>query len=154
MFDLADFLRLKPKHPPAPPPAARPVVKLLLITGDEDLYTSVRDAAGHCGIEVHRASTVDRALSVLEGFQPGLVIYDWLPEAGDWEAAVDLLAAQPEHPCILLASGIGDKYLWEELVRHGGFDIMPRSATADQLVGCLRFASFSLRLTRPLKDHR
>ena len=56
---------------------------------------------------------------------------------------MDRLSALPDHPCLLLASPVDDEYLCAEVVRHGGFDVMPRSASQDRIIGNVRFASFS-----------
>jgi len=91
------------------------------------------------------ARSVEQSLRMLDKFEAQVVIYDWDPGGGDWRVAVDGLTARRDHPCVLLASRVVDEYLWTELVKHGGFDVIPRSADAEQLIRSIGFACFSLR---------
>jgi hypothetical protein len=45
-------------------------------------------------------------------------------------------------PCILLASRVYDQYLLNEVVRCGGFDVLPKSGSREQFARTLRFAWF------------
>ena len=74
-----------------------------------------------------------------------LVIYDWGPDGGDWQAAVDRFAARGDSPCVLLASKVIDDYLLTELVRRVGFGAISRSATEEQFVRCIRSAHFAVQ---------
>ncbi len=123
-------------------------LKLLLVTRDDDLYFSVHSAASGCGWEMRLARSVEQSLPVLDEFGASLVIYDWAPGDDDWRFAVDRLTARPDHPCVLLASRVVDEYLWAELVKHGGFDVIPRSADTEQLIRSIRFAHRSPDIIR------
>ena len=81
-------------------------------------------------------------MQVLDQFRPSVAIYDWPAAEDDWRIDVDRLTAGPEHPCVLLASRVDDEYLRAELVRHGGFDVIPRSADANRLIRNIEFAYF------------
>jgi hypothetical protein len=65
---------------------------------------------------------------------------------------MDRLSSLPDHPCLLLASPVDDEYLCAEVVRHGGFDVMPRSASQDRIIGNIRFASFSRNNSLPTEE--
>ena len=67
-------------------------------------------------------------------FPATVAIYDSPAGAEDWRPAMDRLSALPDHRCLLLASPVNDEYLCAELVRHGGFDVLPRSASRDQII--------------------
>ena len=119
------------------------IVRLLVITQDERFSNSMQGAATACGWEVRHTGTVESGLDLLRKFRASVAIYDWPAEEEDWRPALDRLSALPDHPCLLLASPVNDEYLCAELVRHGGFDVMPRSASRDRIIGNVRFASFS-----------
>lgn len=121
------------------------VIRLLVVTHDDNLYLSVHGAATGFGWETRMVRTVDRGLQVLDGFPASVAIYDWTGTEEDWRFEVDRLTAQPDHPCVLLASPVDDEYLRAELVRHGGFDVIPRSADADRLIRNIQFAYFFRR---------
>ena len=103
------------------------------------MYLSVHNAAKRSGWELKRARSVEQSLHTLDTFPARLVIYDWTPEDDDWRSAIDRLSTRPEHPCILLASRVIDEYLWAELVTHGGFDVIHRSADPEQVIRAVRF---------------
>jgi ActR/RegA family two-component response regulator len=119
------------------------VLRLLVITRDDHFSTSVQDAATASGWEMQHAGTVERGLEVLRAFPASVAIYDWPASDEDWRVAMDRLSSVPDHPCLLLASPVNDEYLCAEVVRHGGFDVIPRSASQDRIIGNIRFASFS-----------
>jgi hypothetical protein len=118
-------------------------VRLLVITRDDRFSRSVHGAAAACGWEIQHTGTVESGLDVLRRFPASVAIYDWPASEEDWRPALDRLSAVPDHPCLLLASPVDDEYLCAEVVRHGGFDVMPRSASQDRIIGNIRFASFS-----------
>jgi RND family efflux transporter MFP subunit len=116
-------------------------VRVLVITRDDRFSTSVHDAAAACGWEIQHTGTVEHGLDVLREFPASVAIFDWPAPEEDWRPAMDRLSALPDHPCLLLASPVGDQYLCAEVVRHGGFDVMPRSASQDRIIGNIRFAA-------------
>jgi hypothetical protein len=145
MFDFADLLQLKTGMRRILRRGKDGPLRLILVSADEELGLSVRNAASFCRLEMFRTRTVGETLQLLVGMVPCLVIYDRVLEEEDWRVAVDLLTADPSHPCVLLASRAADSYLWEELLRHGGFDVVPRSASVECLTEHIKFARFSLR---------
>jgi DNA-binding response OmpR family regulator len=148
MFDFAGRLRLPSRTNRASESTPEVSIKLVLITPDDDLYLSVQKAAKHCGWELLRARSVEQSLQTLNRFPARLVIYDWTPEDEDWRSAIDRLSARPDRPCILLASRVIDEYLWAELVTHGGFDVIHRSADPEQLIRAVQFAHRSTDIAR------
>jgi hypothetical protein len=119
------------------------LVRLLVITRDDRFSTSIQRAAAACGWEIQRTFTLESGLDALQEFPASVAIYDWPASEEDWRPAMDRLSSLPDHPCLLLASPVDDEYLCAEVVRHGGFDVMPRSASQDRIIGNIRFASFS-----------
>lgn len=118
------------------------LIRLLVITQDDNFSLYIHQVAMGRGWETRLARTVDRGLQVLDEFRATVAIYDWPEMEQDWRFDVDRLAARPDHPCVLLASRVADEYLSAELVRHGGFDVIPRSAGADRFVRNIQSAGF------------
>lgn len=123
-------------------------MRLLVVTQDDNYFLSIHRTATDCGWETRLARTVERGLQVLVEFRASVAIYDWPATEQDWRGDVDRLTAIPDHPCVLLASRVDDEYLGAELVRHGGFDVIPRSADADRLVRNIQFADFFRKNSR------
>lgn len=64
--------------------------------------------------------------------------HDW-PEIG-WRAAVQCLASLPHRPCVILTSRVSDDYLWEELIRHGGHDLLAKPMRTHEAARTVRLA--------------
>jgi hypothetical protein len=116
--------------------------KLMVVTRDDDFFVVVHGAATGCGWEVRRAGTVELGVLDMEGFRASVAIYDWPASEEDWKNAVDRLASLPDRPCVLLASPVDDQYLDAEVARHGGFDVIPRSASPERIISAIEFAAF------------
>ena len=65
----------------------------------------------------------------------------------DWRAGIKRIASAQCHPCVLLASRVADENMRQEVIRHHGYDVLPRSADRDQVVQAIQFAWFWI--TRP-----
>jgi len=55
-----------------------------------------------------------------------------LPET-NWREAVRSLAALPHRPVVILLSKVADEYLWNEVFRIGGFDILARPLRTEEV---------------------
>ncbi len=71
-----------------------------------------------------------------------LVIYDGDSDDGNWKDALGRIRSGEGAPCVLLASRVRDQYLWNEVVRCGGFDVLTKNAGRERLTRTLRFAWF------------
>jgi DNA-binding response OmpR family regulator len=141
MFDFAG--RLRGNRALEGASASRAAVSLLVLTRDVTLCDSASEAAARCHWDLRLAETIDAGLQILCGFPARVIIYDWNSETDDWSSAVDRLTGLPHSPRILLASRVVDEYLWTELLNHGGFDVISRSAAPDELIQSVRFADRS-----------
>jgi hypothetical protein len=146
MFDFFNRRwRSTPRHPVRQVPGDsedQNLIRLLVVTRDDNFFLSVHEVATGCGWEARMVRTVERGLQILDEFRASVAIYDRAATEDNWRLDVERLTAGPDHPCVLLASPVDDEYLRAELVRHGGFDVIPRSADADRLVRNIQFAYF------------
>lgn len=124
------------------------LIRLLVITEDDNFFLFIHQVATGRGWEARMTRTIEQGLSVLDGFPASVAIYDWPVTERDWRCDVDRLTARRDRPCVLLASRVDDEYLSAELVRHGGFDVIPRSADAERLIRSVQFAGFFRRNSR------
>ena len=58
----------------------------------------------------------------------------------EWQKGVPRLVSASSTSCLILLSDVSDPYLWDELVRHGGFDVLTRPFQREQLLAMLDFA--------------
>jgi DNA-binding NtrC family response regulator len=57
-----------------------------------------------------------------------------------WGAALQKLAACSPRTCILLVTKVADFYLWDEIVRRGGYDLVSKPLQPGELVRAVKLA--------------
>lgn len=117
---------------------------LLVITRDSDFYAGINEIVSVWKWTVCQQSEIllrpDYGPPIARRYS--IVIYDGDSTNGNWKEAFVNLKATEGEPCILLASRVFDPYLWNEVIRRGGFDVIVKSAGPEQLMRTLRFAWF------------
>ena len=124
-------------------PASRssmgPLAIIGLVTSDEDR----RLLAGICnrnGWYLLYADTCEEARAALDKLKAPVILCDRdLPGKG-WRETVEGLASSPHRACIILVSGVLDAYLWDEVVRTGGYDVLYKPLREDDVVRSVRLA--------------
>lgn len=120
------------------PPSPIPIV--VLIVDDQDRRV-VSNTSRHQTWEAYFAESCEHVSSMASRMAAPIILLDrdWL--GTEWRAAVQSFAALPHHPCIVLVSGVRDAYLWQELVRRGGYDILPKPIQADDVSRVVKLAT-------------
>jgi DNA-binding NtrC family response regulator len=57
-----------------------------------------------------------------------------------WQQTMQDLIAARRGACVILLSNVADQYLWDEVVRLGGFDVLTRPFQREQVTSLLMFA--------------
>jgi FixJ family two-component response regulator len=57
-----------------------------------------------------------------------------------WQTAIGDLIKLRRTRCVVLLSNVSDQYLWDEMVQHGGFDILTRPFRKEHVLSTLQFA--------------
>ena len=84
--------------------------------------------------------TCEDARTALDKLKAPVVLCDRdLPGRG-WRQTVEDLASSPQRACIILVSGVVDTYLWNEVVRAGGYDVLSKPLREDDVVRAVRLA--------------
>ena len=155
---VADFLRRRKVGSPcqwSPPVATEPLGRLAvvaLISGDADR----RELAGICrrkGWDLLFASTLDEARTLLDKVRAPVILCDRdLPSDG-WRSAVEGLASSSHRACVILVSAVVDTYLWNEVVRTGGFDVLSKPFREQDVARAVRLAwSYWSNAAKPSDD--
>jgi len=155
---VADYLRRKRAGPHwqwSLPADSKPLGRLeviALISGDADR----RELMGICnrmGWNLLFVGTLEEARTVLEKVRAPVVLCDRdLPGSG-WRSTVEGLASSPHRACIILVSAVADSYLWNEVVRTGGFDVLSKPFREDDVARAVRLAwSYWNRAAKPCGD--
>jgi DNA-binding NtrC family response regulator len=118
-------------------PARVPVVALVVNEQDRQVLASVSDQEP---FDVHFAESYEVARAVANQLTAPIVLLDRDWPGAEWRTAVERLAAAPHCACVILMSGVSDDYLLQELIRWGGYDILPKPLRADKAARVVKLA--------------
>ena len=142
---VVDFVRRKNGRATWPSPSSTgrsssgPVAVIGLLASHEDRKL-LAGVCGRNGWNLLFADTCEEARIALHKLKSPVVLCDRdLPGRG-WRWTVEGLAASPHRACIILVSGVVDTYLWNEVVRTGGFDVLSKPLREDEVVCAVRLA--------------
>jgi CheY-like chemotaxis protein len=142
---VAEFLRRKNGSTAWPTSSATgsssmtPLAIIGLVTRDEDRQL-LAGICGRNGWHLLFADTCEEARAALDELKAPVVLCDRdLPGKG-WRETVEGLASSPHRTCIILVSGVVDTYLWHEVVRTGGYDVLSKPLREDEVVRAVRLA--------------
>lgn len=155
---VADFLRRKKVGSTwqwSLPGEAGPLVRLAvvaLISGDGDR----RELAGVCsrkGWDLLFASTLEEARTLRDKVKAPVILCDRDLLSNGWRSAVEGLASSPHRACVILVSAVVDTYLWNEVVRTGGFDVLSKPFREEDVARAVRLAwSYWNNAAKPSDD--
>ena len=91
-------------------------------------------------VDIHFAESHVDAWEAMNRLNSPVILYD-----RDWPNAeggttVQALASSPHRSCVILASRVADDYLWQELIRCGGYDLLAKPFRADDVARALKLA--------------
>ena len=104
------------------------------------------------GWSLATADTVALGLSADLNSGPVIVMLDRDLASPDWRPVVRQFASHPNCACVILASRVIDDYLWEEVIIHGGYDVLVKPFQERELIHTLEFA-WSVTKSRPSVRH-
>jgi|SRR5579872_7375434 len=120
MFDLRRLVHWKR---PEPQPAGEPVKLVAITQNPEDALALSRIASGY-GWKISIVGSSNEAVASLNAPVTPLVICDRDLSGESWREVLKKLAAQTEPVCVLVASRVLDDYLWNDVIRHHGYDVV------------------------------
>jgi CheY-like chemotaxis protein len=109
-------------------------------TGRSTANTGIPSISGKDGWEVHFAESHEQALDFARRLSAPVILVDRDWPGMEWRTAVESLAALPHHACVILVSGVADGYLWQEVVRRDGYDILAKPLLADNVLRAISLA--------------
>lgn len=118
-------------------PSRVPVVALIVNEQDRHVLTSMADQES---LEVHFAESCEEASDFANRFAAPIILLDRDWPGSEWRAAVERLAASPKGTCVILVSGVTDAYLWQELIRRGGYDVLAKPLRAPNIARVIKLA--------------
>jgi len=113
------------------------IVALVVSNHDREVLTGI---STHEPVDIHFAESQAEAWEAMNRLNPPVILYDrdW-PDA-EWRSTVQALASSTHGSCVILASRVADDYLWQELIRCGGHDLIAKPFRADDVARSLKLA--------------
>ena len=91
-------------------------------------------------VDIHFAESHVDAWEAMNRLNSPVILYDRDWPNAEWRATVQALASSPHRSCVILASRVADDYLWQELIRCGGYDLLAKPFRADDVARALKLA--------------
>jgi DNA-binding NtrC family response regulator len=91
-------------------------------------------------VHIHFAESHVDAWEAMNRLNSPVILYDRDWPNAEWRTTVQALASSPQRSCVILASWVADDYLWQELVRSGGYDLLAKPFRADDVARSLKLA--------------
>ncbi|MCX6618880.1 MAG: hypothetical protein NTZ98_22630 [Acidobacteria bacterium] len=126
-------------------------VETLAILAPGPVSGRLEEALRALGAQLRFTASLGEAERTLRERPASVILLDRCAAEEDWRDAVSRLAHYPYWSCVILLSPVTDAYLWEEVVRHGGYDVAAASASAEELERMIRRAWRYWRSKRELK---
>jgi len=114
------------------------IVALVVSDHDRQVLTFVSNREP---VDIHFAESHVDAREAMHRLNAPVILYDrdWPDE--DWRTTVRTLASSPHRSCVILASRVADDYLWQELIRCGGYELLAKPFRPDDVTRALKLAS-------------
>jgi len=113
------------------------IVALLLNHEDRQALTSIADQES---LQVHFAESRVEAWDAMTRLDSPVILYDRDWPGAEWRSTVQTFASSPQRSCVILASCVADDYLWQELIRYGGYDLLAKPFQTGDLRRALTLA--------------
>lgn len=146
MIDLRRLVRMgRSTRQPVSEPTRRtlalaePVI-LVAITQNPDDAEKLHQIAASYGWRISIVGSSDAAIALLKEQPTPLVICDRDISGETWRDVLAKIVALPQAVCILLASGVVDDYLWHQVIRHHGYDVVAKPFRPEELRRAVTFA--------------
>jgi DNA-binding response OmpR family regulator len=146
MFDLRRLVRIKrstrhlaPEEVGRTRSSGEPV-KLVAITQNPEDAEALQQIATSYGWRISIVDSSDAAIALLKEQPTPLVICDRNLSTEDWRDVLAKIAAQPQTACVLVASRAADDYLWHQVIRHHGYDVVAKPFQPEELRRAVTFA--------------
>jgi len=116
-----------------------PVQLVAIVENSYDSETLGQLAASN-GWRISIVGSSEAAIALLKEQPTPLVICDRDLSGEAWSDVLAKIAAQPQAVCVLLASSVIDDYLWQQVIRHHGYDVIAKPFQPEELRRAVAFA--------------
>jgi DNA-binding NtrC family response regulator len=128
-----------PSTKTAPQPIAPRISVVALVVSDHDREI-LNCISNREPVDIHFAESHVDAWEAMNRLNSPVILYDRDWPNAEWRTTVQALASSPHRSCVILASRVADDYLWQELIRCGGYDLLAKPFRADDVARALKLA--------------
>ena len=114
-------------------------VVIALVVGEHDRDT-LAAVSGDEALDVRFPETRVGAWDEMTRFRSPVILYDRDWPNAEWRSTVYSFANSPQRPCVILTSRVADEYLWQELIRWGGHDLLAKPLRREDVSRALKLA--------------
>ena len=86
------------------------------------------------------ADSFETAQALAVELRASAILCDREAPGREWREVVEALSSGVHRPCVLLVSSVVDDYLWNEVVRRGGYDVPSKPLREEDLVRAIKLA--------------
>jgi CheY-like chemotaxis protein len=115
-------------------------IRILSVTNDSRERDQLKSLADFYGWNTVFARDYIIAASILRTEPFPIVICDRDNLNTDWRHAFETLLRPDKFKCLILCSTVDDDYLWQDVIHHGGYDVIRKPIDEDQAVRAIQFA--------------
>jgi CheY-like chemotaxis protein len=127
----------RPTPSPESLPPSIPVVALIVSGQDRNVLTC---ASGEEPLDLHFVESFEEACAVANRLTVPVILLDRDLPGTDWRVILQSLAASAHPACVILVSGVADDNLLREVIRLGGYDVLPKPLREDAVARVLKLA--------------
>lgn len=118
------------------------IPRVMAISKDVEFLSVLRNMSLDYTWEFSENSSLNEAMNILRHEYFPIVVLDQVACERAWEACVSALVHLRRIPCVILASQYGDEYARLEMIRLGGYDVLNKSASQENISRTIEFAWF------------
>jgi DNA-binding NtrC family response regulator len=107
---------------------------------DERDNVVVRELSSSRHWNVSFAIACSDALALIGQTKAQILFMDRDLGGSDWRETMSAFASSSNKICIMLVSRVVDTYLWSEVVRNGGYEVLPKPLRADDVSRAVNLA--------------
>jgi DNA-binding NtrC family response regulator len=110
-----------------------------LVAGQRDRELLSRLAGEHQWI-LHLAGNCGEAWSALNESKAPIVLCDRELPATEWRDVIQMMVSSEHQAYAILVSKVADDYLWNEVIRRGGHDLLATPLREEDVLRAIRLA--------------
>ena len=126
-----------------PTAASNLAVNALAVSPLEADFNSLRNILARSNWILNRASNCREAIAVLQRRSIAVVLCERDLPDGNWKTMLEATGALPVPPRLIVASRSADDHLWMEVLRAGGYDLLPVPFEASEVFRVVSLAAQS-----------